>query len=77
MTADELKQFCKEKNITYKELAEKIGMSEGGLKNAIATDSISKSIEHSLKMYSRILELEAEVRQIEILRDALKGILKI
>ena len=77
MTAEELKAFCKERNLTYKELAEKIGMSVGGLKYAIATDSISKSIEHSLKMYSRILELEAEVKQIEILRDTLKGILKI
>lgn len=35
MTSEELKQFCKERNLTYKELGELIGMSEGGLQNAI------------------------------------------
>ncbi|CUU88954.1 Uncharacterised protein [Campylobacter hyointestinalis subsp. hyointestinalis] len=77
MTSEELKAFCKERNLTYKELAEKIGMTEGSLKNAIATNNITKSIEHSLGMYNRILELEAEVKQLENLRAVLKELLKI
>ena len=77
MTSEELKAFCKERNLTYKELAEKIGMTEGSLKNAIATNNITKSIEHSLNMYNRILELEAEVKQLENLRAVLKDLLKI
>ncbi|EAI8473576.1 transcriptional regulator, partial [Campylobacter coli] len=34
MTSEELKQFCKERNLTYKELAELIGFGEGAVKNA-------------------------------------------
>ncbi len=32
MTADELKAFCKEMGLTYKELAELIGMTEPSLR---------------------------------------------
>ena len=77
MTADELKTFCKEMGLTYKELAEKLGMSEGGLKNAIINDKITSSIEHSFNMYKRILELENELKEVEALRTALKSLLKI
>lgn len=77
MTADELKTFCKETGLTYKELAEKLGMSEGGLKNAIINDKITSSIEHSFNMYKRILELENELKEVEALRTALKSLLKI
>lgn len=77
MTAEQLKEFCKQRNLTYKELAEKIGMSEGGLKNAIINDKITASIAHSVKMYQRILELETELKEVENLKTALKALLKI
>lgn len=76
MTADELKAFCKEMGLTYKELAEKLGMSEGGLKNAIINDKITSSIEHSFNMYKRILELENELKDFTALKDILKNITK-
>lgn len=40
MTADELKAFCKERNLTYKELAEIIGNSEATIHLAIAKAKI-------------------------------------
>lgn len=77
MTSEELKAFCKEMKLTYKELAGILGMSEGGLKNAIINDKITTSIEHSFKMYKRILELENELKELENLRTTLKNLLKI
>ncbi|WP_249291643.1 helix-turn-helix domain-containing protein [Campylobacter curvus] len=34
MTSEELRAFCSKQNLTYKELAEKIGYSESAIKNA-------------------------------------------
>ncbi len=38
---DEIKQFCLEKNMTFKELAEKSNMSERGLHNKFYRDSLT------------------------------------
>lgn len=76
MTSEELKQFCKEQGLTYKELAKYLGLSEGGLTNAIANDKITASIEHSFKMYQRILELENDLKDFEELKNLLEKILK-
>ncbi|TKX28172.1 helix-turn-helix domain-containing protein [Campylobacter estrildidarum] len=76
MTAQEIKDFCKERNLTYKELAKHLGLSEGGLTNAITNDKITASIEHSLKMYQRILELENDLKDFEELKNILEKILK-
>ena len=43
-------------------------MREGGLKNATVQDKITSSIEHSLEMYKRILELENELKEVENLK---------
>jgi len=72
MTADELKQFCKERNLTYKELAEKIGVSEGGLKNAIIADKITAQVERSVEMIKRIEILEAKLQKAESIRQIFK-----
>ena len=72
-----VKKTCKELGLTYKELAEKIGYSEGGLKNAAASDSVTINIEHAIKMYLKILELEAEVKEMQQLRETLKKLLQI
>ncbi|MFY4690395.1 helix-turn-helix domain-containing protein [Campylobacter jejuni] len=76
MTAQEIKEFCKEQGLTYKQLAKHLGLSEGGLTNAIANDKITASIEHSLKMYQRILELENDLKDFEELKNILEKILK-
>ena len=56
-----VKQTCKEFNLTYKELGEKIGLSEASIKR-LATSEINSQVEQSLKMLYRIAELEAELK---------------
>lgn len=63
MSADELKQFCKERNLTYKELAEKIGYGEGAIKNAVSTNNVSQPMAHAIDMFSKISELENELKK--------------
>ena len=50
MTADELKQFCKERNLTQRELAKKIGMSADSLNNAVNQNKISKMAETAINL---------------------------
>lgn len=76
MTAQEIREFCKKEKLTYKELAKHLGLSEGGLTNAITNDKITASIEHSFKMYQRILELENDLKDFENLKLLLEKILK-
>ncbi|WP_250325144.1 MULTISPECIES: transcriptional regulator [unclassified Campylobacter] len=72
MTADELKAFCKEQNLTYKELAEKIGYGEGAIKTAISTNNISQPMQHAIKAYLQILELQSELRKANEAKEILK-----
>lgn len=72
MTADELKAFCKERNLTYKELAEKIGYGEGAVKNAVSTNNISQPMKHAIKMLEYIEILEAKLQKAESIKQIFK-----
>ncbi|BCX79230.1 helix-turn-helix transcriptional regulator [Campylobacter sp. 19-13652] len=72
MTADELKAFCKQRNLTYKELAEKIGMTEGGLQNAVKKDNISEQTAKAIELLREIENLKEQVADYEALKAILK-----
>ncbi|EAB5248496.1 MULTISPECIES: transcriptional regulator [Campylobacter] len=72
MTSEELKQFCKERNLTYKELGELIGMSEGGLQNAIKKDSISDQTTKAIELLKEIEILKEQLADYENLKQLLK-----
>ena len=72
MTAQELKDFCKSQNLTYKELGELIGYGEGAIKNAISTDKVSTQMAHAIKMYLRIQELETKLTKSETIKTIFK-----
>lgn len=72
MTADELKAFCKETGLTYKELAELIGNSEATIHSAIAKGKISEPMAKSILMYKEILELKEKLKEYAELKNVLK-----
>ncbi|ENH3835505.1 transcriptional regulator [Campylobacter jejuni] len=73
MTSEELKQFCKEQGLTYKELAELIGFGEGAVKNAISTEKISFQMAHAINMLKKIFELEAKLEKAEAIKKDFKA----
>lgn len=73
MTAQEIKDFCKERNLTYKELAELIGFGEGAVKNAISTEKISFQMAHTINMLKKIFELEAKLEKAEAIKKDFKA----
>lgn len=72
MTSEELKAFCKERNLTYKELAEKIGMTEGSLKVAITTNKISPQTEASIKLLKETMKLKEKLADWETIKTIIK-----
>ena len=67
-----VKKVCKELGLTYKELAERIGYSEGALKMAVQRDNVSPQMEKAIKLYLETLELKKELEEFNELKKLLK-----
>ena len=70
-----VKRVCAELGITQRELAERIGMSEGGLRSALSLGKITPQVEKACKMVLKIYELEKELENYKILQNALKSMI--
>ena len=66
-----IKSTCKELNLTYRQLGELIGYSEGRLKQLAITEP-GEQVEKVCKMLLRIKELEAELNKQNELKKLLK-----
>ncbi len=71
-----IKEFSKEYNLSYKEIAETIGVSESSLRSSVSTNKISKQVKKSLELYKKILILEKELKDVKQIKDLLKSWLK-
>lgn len=71
-----IKSTCKELNLTYRQLGELIGYGEGAIKNSASTGNVSEPMQHAIKMYKRILELENELSSSNEIKENLKKWLK-
>lgn len=74
MIAADVKEFCKQQNLTYKQLAEKIGMTEGSLKVAITTDKFSSQTIQSINLLKENQKLQTELADFKILSEIIKKI---
>lgn len=70
-----VKRTCRELGITQRELAERIGMSEGGLRSALSLGKITPQVEKACEMVLKIYELEKELENYKILQNALKSMI--
>lgn len=66
-----IKRVSKQLNLTYKELAEQIGYSESGLKNAIFSGKTSNSLLKALELLVQNCELK---RKLELQNEILKNL---
>ena len=67
-----VKKVCKELGITYKQLGEKIGYSEGALKTAASTGKVSEPLKKAIELYLENLELEKELNKLTEVKKTLK-----
>ncbi|ANE33736.1 hypothetical protein CHL_0360 [Campylobacter hyointestinalis subsp. lawsonii CCUG 27631] len=54
----ELKAFCKEQNLTYKELSELIGMTKLSLRGATSKNKISLQIKKAVELLKEVENLK-------------------
>jgi len=67
-----VKKVCKELGLTYKELGERIGYSEGAIKTAAASGKISEPMQKAIELYLKNLELEKELQEAKQIKETLK-----
>ncbi len=72
MSENIVKKVCKELGLTYKELGEKIGYSEGAIKTAAASGKISEPMQKAIELYLKNLELEKELQEAKQIKETLK-----
>ena len=70
-----IKRVCKELGLTYKELGEKIGYSEGAIKTAASTGKISEPLKKAIELYLKKEELENELQEYHQLKQFLKKLI--
>ena len=66
-----IKQVSKKLGLTYKELGEAIGYSEGSLRQSVYDNKISPQLKKALELYLKIIELEKKVNEMEEFRKTL------
>ena len=67
-----VKKVSKELGLTYKELGEKIGYSEGALRGAVSTNQLSLQLKKALELYLEIVRLKEKEKNT----DSVKAILR-
>lgn len=70
-----VKRVCKELNLTYKQLGELIGLSEGSIKRLATSDDINTQAIKSCEMLLEIKSLKEQLSNTQTLKTALKKLL--
>lgn len=71
-----VKKVCRELGLTYRELGERIGVSETTLKSIASTDKVSLQIQKAIELYMETVRLKKEAERIEVVKKLLGDIFK-
>lgn len=69
-----VKRVCRELNLTYKQLGELIGYSEGALKSAVNSGNVSEPMNKAIELYLKNLELEKQLQEFENFKTFIRNI---
>ena len=70
-----IKRVSKELGLTYRELGERIGYTEGNLRNSVFKNQISKPLEQAIKLYLENLSLKKKVENSDRFKSILNDFL--
>ena len=71
-----VKRVSKELGLTYKELGEKIGYTEGSLRRSVSTNQISSQLEKAIELYLEIIKLKEKEKQTNQIKELLRTFMK-
>lgn len=72
MTSNEIKEFCKEYNFTYGELAKKIGWGEASFRATIGSGKISDQTAAAIELLRENIALKTELEEWHLIKSTLK-----
>ena len=67
-----VKKVCKDLGLTYKQLGEAIGYSEGAIKTAASTGKVSEPLNRAIELYLETLRLTKELQEADKIKETLK-----
>jgi hypothetical protein len=67
-----VKRISKELGITYKELGEEIGYTEGNLKRAVHDNRTTAQLEKAIELYLKNLKLEKKLNEVDEMKKQFK-----
>ncbi|VYS84345.1 hypothetical protein [Campylobacter ureolyticus] len=62
-----IKKFCKEQNLTYRELGNFLGFGEEAISKSARTQKISLQLETALNLFKENIELKEQIKALKIL----------
>lgn len=71
-----IKKTCKELGLTYRELGEAIGLSEGRIKQLAISTEVTEQVVRSIEMLREIQALKTELEETNTLKTILKNFVK-
>jgi len=67
-----VKRVSKELGLTYKELGEEIGYTEGSLRRSVSTNQISSQLKKAIELYLEIIRLKEKEKQTNDVKALLR-----
>ena len=71
-----VKKVSKELGLTYKELGEEIGYSEGNLKRAVHDNRTTSQLKKAIELYLKNLKLEKKLNETEEIKRQMGTLIK-
>ncbi|CAA6818170.1 MAG: Unknown protein [uncultured Sulfurovum sp.] len=71
-----VKRVSKELGLTYKELGEEIGYTEGNLKKAVHDNRTTEQLKKAIELYLKTLELEKTINETEEMKKQVRTFMK-
>ena len=75
MSENIVKKVCKELGLTYRELGERIGVSESSLRSAASTGKISNQVKKAIELFVELQNTKQQLKDYEELQKLLKKML--
>ncbi|CAA6818921.1 MAG: Unknown protein [uncultured Sulfurovum sp.] len=71
-----VKRVSKELGLTYKELGEQIGYTEGNLKKAVHDNRTTEQLKKAIELYLKTLKLEKTINETEEMKKQVRTFMK-
>ena len=70
-----VKKVSQELGLTYKELAEEIGYTEGNLRKSVSENRLSSPLKKSLELYLKVVKFQNEKEDTKKMKEILRTLI--